>query len=76
MLLERMRGGLYGFAVGDLLEWPAGACGQSAARMRQEPGGCAAPCAAPADASLTLAAMDSLCGGFDMQDLVRRFSPG
>ena len=23
MLLERMRGGLYGFAVGDLLEWPA-----------------------------------------------------
>ena len=76
MLLERMRGGLYGFAVGDLLEWPADACGQSAARMRQEPGGCAAPCAAPADASLTLAAMDSLCGGFDMQDLVRRFSPG
>ena len=52
MLLERMRGGLYGFAVGDLLEWPADACGQSAARMRQEP------------------------GGFDMQDLVRRFSPG
>ena len=74
MLLERMRGGLYGFAVGDLLEWPADACGQSAARMRQEPCGCAAPCAAPADASLTLAAMDSLCGGFDMQDLVRRFS--
>ena len=72
MLLERMRGGLYGFAVGDLLEWPAGACGQSAARMRQEPGGCAAPCAVPADASLTLAAMDSLCGGFDMEDLVRR----
>ena len=76
MLLERMRGGLYGFAVGDLLEWPADACGQSAARMRQESGGCAAPCAAPADASLTLAAMDSLCGGFDMQDLVRRFSLG
>ena len=64
MLLERMRGGLYGFAVGDLLEWPADACGQSAARMRQEPCGCAAPCAVPADASLTLAAMDSLCGGF------------
>lgn len=80
MLLERMRGGLYGFAVGDLLEWPADACGQSAAKMRQEPCGCDASecalCAVPAYASLTLATMDSLCRGFDLEDLVRRFSLG
>ena len=79
MLLDKMRGGLLGLAVGDALGVPAEFCERNTLKKHpiadmigwgthsQPPGTWSD------DTGMTLAALDSLAGGFDPEDMMRRF---
>ena len=80
MLLDKMRGGLLGLAAGDALGVPVEFCERS--RLKKDPvtdmRGWGTHSQPPGtwsdDTGMTLAALDSLTGGFDPEDMMRCFS--
>ena len=79
MLLDKMRGGLLGLAAGDALGVPAEFCDRK--QLKKNPvtdmTGWGTHSQPPGtwsdDTGMTLAALDSLAGGFDPEDMMRRF---
>ena len=80
MLLDKMRGGLLGLATGDALGVPVEFCEKS--RLKKDPvtdmRGWGTHSQPPGtwsdDTGMTLAALDSLAGGFDPEDMMLCFS--